>query len=204
MAAGEFTAFWEQPSHPELIQVVKGTRPYAAAAYSLVALPAGAHFARITTATPVPQTTYTSVGTGRDARVELNSDLVYCNHSCAPSLVFDMARREVRVADGRPLRRGDPLTFFYPSSEWDMVQPFRCECGEGVQVCLGVVAGASNIDPLVLSRYWLNDHVRELLAEKMGAESTQQEREKQQVGSAGLTAPARTGGERVVEEQVAV
>ncbi|UNI22412.1 hypothetical protein JDV02_008303 [Purpureocillium takamizusanense] len=163
----EFTPFWEQPSHPGLIRVVKGSRPYTAAAYSLVSLPAGAHFAAITTATSVPHTTYTSVATGSDSRIELNSDLVYCNHSCRPSLVFDMTRFEVRVADDRPLGVGDALTFFYPSTEWDMVQPFSCECGAGDGVCLKRVAGASAIDPeVLLARWWLNEHVRALATEK--------------------------------------
>ncbi|GJN81944.1 hypothetical protein PLIIFM63780_005480 [Purpureocillium lilacinum] len=166
----EFTPFWEQPSHPGLIQVVKGNRPYTSAAYSLVLLPPGALFAHITTATTVAHTTYTSVATGSDSRIELNSDLVYCNHSCQPSLVFDMARLEVRVSDDRPLRPGDALTFFYPSTEWDMVQPFRCECGADDGVCLGRVAGASVVEPqLLMARWWLNEHVRDLVADKMQA-----------------------------------
>lgn len=167
----EFTPTWEQPSHPEHINVVKGDEPYTAAAYSLVSLPAGSLFAKIKTATPVPKNTYTSVANGADSRIELNSDLVYCNHSCDPSLVFDMARFEVRVVDHRPLAVGDALTFFYPSSEWDMVQPFQCNCGSGAK-CLGMISGSSRIEPLVLSRYWLNDHVVEQIAKVQMLKST--------------------------------
>ncbi|PHH93340.1 hypothetical protein CDD83_7125 [Cordyceps sp. RAO-2017] len=161
----ELTPFWQQPSHPDRIKVVKSPEAFSSAAYSLVSLPAGALFARITTATAAEQTTYTSVATGRDSRIELNSDLVYCNHSCSPSLVFDMARFEVRVADDRPLTAGDALTFFYPSSEWDMVQPFECQCGAGAK-CLGVIAGASKLEPSKLAGYWLNDHIRQLAADR--------------------------------------
>ncbi|KJZ69530.1 hypothetical protein HIM_11072 [Hirsutella minnesotensis 3608] len=155
----ELLPSWEQPSHPDRLKIVKGDQPYKAAAYSLVSLKAGALFAKITTATLVKHTTYSSVATGKDSRIELNSDLVYCNHSCSPSLIFDMTRFEVRVLDNRPLNVGDPLTFFYPSTEWEMVQPFHCECDAGAE-CLGFIEGASTIAPSVLAKYWLNKHIQ--------------------------------------------
>lgn len=161
----EFAPSWQQPSHPDRLQVVQGDQPFQSSARSLVALPAGALFAKITTATHVDQTTYTSVADGRNSRIELNSDLVYCNHSCQPSLVFDMTRFEVRVAE-RPLAVGDELTFFYPSTEWTMVQPFQCQCDAGPNRCLGLISGSRDIEPAVLRRYWLNDHVRAPLDEK--------------------------------------
>ncbi|KAB8242433.1 hypothetical protein BDV35DRAFT_366204 [Aspergillus flavus] len=63
-----------------------------------------------------------------------------------------MTRFEVRVSDDRPLTVGDELTFFYPSTEWTMVQPFQCGCGAGLRRCLGRVAGASQIDSLGLRK----------------------------------------------------
>lgn len=40
-----------------------------------------------------------------------------------------MQRWEVRVSeDGEGLKEGDELTFFYPSTEWSMAQPFDCLC----------------------------------------------------------------------------
>ncbi|KAE8151711.1 hypothetical protein BDV25DRAFT_128593 [Aspergillus avenaceus] len=163
----ELTPFWNQPSHPDQLEVVKGDQPYQSSARSLISLPAGALFAKITTATPENSDTYSSVAVGKNARIELNSDLVYCNHSCSPSLVFDMTRFEVRVSDDRALAVGDELSFFYPSTEWTMVQPFKCQCGAGSQ-CIGWIAGASHIPNSVLHRYWLNDHVRQLLDEQSG------------------------------------
>ncbi|OGM49267.1 galactose-proton symport [Aspergillus bombycis] len=159
----EFIPRWQQPSHPDRLLVVKGDQPYTSSARSLVSLPAGAVFAKITTATPGDHDTYTSVATGIGSRIELNSDLVYCNHSCAPSLVFDMTRFEVRVAEDRPLAVGDELTFFYPSTEWAMVQPFQCACGAGLGKCLGRIAGASQIHSSVLREYWLNTHIQQQL-----------------------------------------
>lgn len=109
------------PSHPDRLYVNRSAKAFGSGAYSRIDLPAGALFAKINTATP-GRKAYTTVQTGPDSHIELNSDLVYCNHSCAPSLVFDMARMEVRVVGDRPLKNGDALTFFYPSTEWDMDQ----------------------------------------------------------------------------------
>merc|ERR1712000_278730 len=121
-----------------------------------------AHYSPKSRRRPRLRDTYTSVANGEDSRIELNSDLVYCNHSCDPSLVFDMTNFEVRVSDRRPLVAGDALTFFYPSSEWKMVQPFKCGCNAGA-ACLGYIAGSSQIPSSVLGRYWLNDHIRALV-----------------------------------------
>ncbi|KAA8646755.1 hypothetical protein EYZ11_013303 [Aspergillus tanneri] len=162
----EFIPFWKQPSHPDRLKVVKGDKPYKSSARSLISLPAGSFFAKISTATFVSHDTYTSVANGKGSRIELNSDLIYCNHSCSPSLVFDMTKFEVRVSDDRPLAVGDELTFFYPSTEWTMVQPFECECNAGPGKCLGLIAGASKVDLSVLKRFWLNEHIRQLVQEK--------------------------------------
>lgn len=84
-----------------------------------------------------------------------------------------MGRMEVRVARDRDLKEGDPLTFFYPSTEWEMAQPFRCECGAGEGRCKGWIKGAGWMDGRGLEGYWLNGHVVERLREKgvgMGVE----------------------------------
>ncbi|KAF3911165.1 hypothetical protein AA313_de0208930 [Arthrobotrys entomopaga] len=161
---------FSQPTHPDRILVLTSDAAYKSSAQSLISLPAGSLFAKITTATYVDKRTYTSVATGPNSRIELNSDLVFCNHSCKPSLIFDMIRFEVRVSDERDLRVGDPLTFFYPSSEWSMVQPFDCECGAGVD-CLGYISGARDIDYHILEKYWLNQHIRKLVEEKKNKET---------------------------------
>ncbi|RYP10909.1 hypothetical protein DL764_000345 [Monosporascus ibericus] len=132
-------------------------------AESLVDLPAGSLFARITGVTVGGPATYSSVQAGRDLHVELHSNLLYINHSCAPTLEFDMERMEVRVAHGRDLRKGDVLTFFYPSTEWTMAQPFECWCGAGEGKCLGRVEGAAKLGSEKLRGHRLNRHIREML-----------------------------------------
>lgn len=151
------------PTHPDRLHVNRSAKAFGSGAFSLVDLPAGALFAKITEATP-SRKAWTSVQTGVNSHIELNSDLVYCNHSCAPSLVFDMSRMEVRVVDEHPLRKGDALTFFYPSTEWDMDQPFQCTCNAAE--CRGWICGASKMSPEVLGDYWLNPHIAGLLNER--------------------------------------
>ncbi|PYI11454.1 hypothetical protein BO78DRAFT_393395 [Aspergillus sclerotiicarbonarius CBS 121057] len=152
------------PTHPGLIRIHRSPLPFASGAYSLVSLPAGSLLTKITTATPSKKA-YTSVQTGRDSHIELNSDLVYCNHSCDPTINFDMEKMEIRVVDNRDLKAGDPLTFFYPSTEWEMDQPFECTCGSG-EKCKGWIYGAKNLGPEVLGEYWLNRHIGEIVGER--------------------------------------
>lgn len=79
-----------------------------------------------------------------------------------------MGRMEVRVVADRDLKVGDALTFFYPSSEWDMDQAFACACG--TDKCKGYIKGAKDIKRDELAGYWLNGHIRELLDERDGVE----------------------------------
>jgi hypothetical protein len=152
----------ETPDLATRLYVNRSEKAFASGAVSLVDLPAHALFARITTATPATKA-YTSVQTGEDSHIELNSELVFCNHSCDPSVIFDMAKFEVRVGD-RELKKGDALTFWYPSSEWDMAQPFDCSCGS--VRCKGTITGAKDMDEGVLREYWLNEHIERMLAAK--------------------------------------
>lgn len=73
------------------------------------------------------------------------------NHSCEPNVVFDLSSKDASKWHIRALqdvgvgtaRKGlfcgshsylcvQAVTFFYPSTEWDMDQPFRCICGRPV------------------------------------------------------------------------
>ena len=79
-----------------------------------------------------------------------------------------MQKWEVRVNEEVEggLKEGDELTFFYPSTEWDMSQPFDCLCK--TERCQGRITGAKDMDGKVLAGYWLNKHIEELLDEKAG------------------------------------
>lgn len=151
------------PTHPHSILVERGEEgAFASRAISLKDMPAGEVFEKMSDATKVDKCSYTTVQTSKSGQIELNSDLVFCNHSCDPSLVFDMNKMEVRVIGNRDLKAGQDLTFFYPSSEWDMAQPFDCNCG--ASDCVGTIKGARYLDDKTLSKYWLNQHIKDLLA----------------------------------------
>lgn len=56
------------------------------------------------------------------------------------------------------------LKFFYPSTEWHLAQPFSCLCK--TRSCRGTISGARDMSSPQLDGYWLNQHIRELLAER--------------------------------------
>ena len=45
-----------------------------------------------------------------------------------------------------------------------MAQPFKCRCDAPNEICLGRIKGAETLDKAVLSPYWLNEHIEEMLA----------------------------------------
>jgi SET domain len=149
------------------LHVERSPKAFGSRAVSLIDLPAGSLFLKITKATPATKA-YTSVQTSENTHIELNSDIVFINHSCKPSVVFDMEKMEVRVSADRDLKKNDGLTFFYPSSEWAMAQPFDCTCGE--KECQGIIDGAGNMSEEVVRGYWLNKHIERLLSAKSGRE----------------------------------
>lgn len=149
------------------LHVERSAKAFASRAVSLIDLPAGSLFLKITKATPATKA-YTSVQTSENTHIELNSDIVFINHSCKPSVIFDMERMEVRVSSARDLKKGDALTFFYPSSEWDMAQPFDCKCGE--KECKGIIDGAGKMSEEVVRGYWLNVHIEKLLDARNGGQ----------------------------------
>lgn len=133
---------------------------------SKVDLPAGSLFTPITTHTYVSKPEWSSVQTGREEHIELNSGLLYINHSCQPVLEVDTTKMEVRVANNRDLKAGDDLSFFYPSTEWYCARPFECRCGAGEDVCIGTQQGAYFLSKDKLDQYFINKHILELAAER--------------------------------------
>lgn len=62
------------------------------------------------------------------------------------------------------IKAGDELSFFYPSTEWNMAQGFDCFCG--TPTCRGRIDGAGNMKPEQLEGVFLNSYIREMLEEK--------------------------------------
>jgi hypothetical protein len=80
----------------------------------------------------------------------------FMNHSCEPNAMVDGCGVSA-VTDIEP---GEEITFHYNTTEWEMAEPFDCECGSGG--CEGRVAGYANTSPEARKRIapWLAAHLR--------------------------------------------
>jgi hypothetical protein len=94
----------------------------------------------------------------RDRHTEVGK-LSALNHSCDPNVILDM--ENMLVIACRDIKAGDELTFFYPSTEWEMDAPFICLCG--ASNCIHVVAGARFLPLSTLEHHYLNRHIREMM-----------------------------------------
>ena len=81
--------------------------------------------------------------------------LQYINHSCRPNVFFDT--RAMMLSTVRPILCGEEVTFFYPSTEWKMTEPFDCLCRN--DNCLGRIQGAAYLGHDNLSNYRLSDYI---------------------------------------------
>ena len=104
--------------------------------------------------------TYLTVQTGEDKHIILQPEfLQYINHSCDPNVFFDTTG--MRLLALKEIQPGDELMFFYPSSEWDMTQPFDCFCG--TTKCLHSIKGAAHLSDEETARYKLTDFIQQQL-----------------------------------------
>ncbi|KAH7407313.1 hypothetical protein BKA64DRAFT_412189 [Cadophora sp. MPI-SDFR-AT-0126] len=168
------TPYWKQPSHPSIQEVILPSNPseFTTKSISKISVPPFGLFAKLEfpPCTKADRPTYATVQMGKDEHLNLNSDLVYINHSCEPSLTFDLSPTSLGIFAGpKGLKPGDELTFFYPSTEWDMAQGFDCFCG--AETCRGYISGAKNMSASQLEGMWLNPHIRALLSERDSSSS---------------------------------
>lgn len=90
------------------------------------------------------------------------SFLQYVNHSCAPTCFFDTTSMKFLALED--IAEGDELTFFYPSTEWEMAQPFQCYCANSN--CLGVIQGAAFLPEEILLQYRLTEFISQKLRQQ--------------------------------------
>ena len=81
--------------------------------------------------------------------------LQYTNHSCEPNVFFDTVKMHLITI--KPILQGEELCVFYPATEWDMAQPFHCQCGS--KKCLNIIRGAAKIHPAILQEYRIGDFI---------------------------------------------
>ncbi len=107
---------------------------------------------------------YLTVQTGASKHITLKPQfLQYINHSCAPNVFFNTTTMELVCI--KKIQPGDEFTFFYPSTEWEMAQPFVCNCGS--PACLQLINGASHLSVETLSKYKLTDFIRQQVRQKL-------------------------------------
>ncbi len=98
----------------------------------------------------ISQTRHTEVG-----------KLSALNHSCDPNVILDTENLQMIAC--HDIAEGEELSFFYPSTEWEMDAPFICLCG--ASNCIHVVAGARFLPLSTLENHYLNKHIREMMIE---------------------------------------
>jgi SET domain len=109
------------------------------------------------------QPNYLTVQLGDEEHIELSPQSIqFINHSCSPNVFFNTDI--MKLVCLQPIAPGEEFTFFYPSTEWDMAQRFRCFCGHAN--CLGEIRGAAWIDPAVLSRYTVTAYIKHKLKQR--------------------------------------
>ncbi len=108
--------------------------------------------------------TYLTVQTGADSHITLLPEfLQYTNHSCEPTVFFNTTTMQLVCLQS--MQPGDEFTFFYPSTEWEIAQPFVCNCGSAG--CLQLINGASHLSVETLSKYKLTDFIRQQVRQKL-------------------------------------
>lgn len=87
------------------------------------------------------------------------------NHSCEPNVAFDLSSEDPAEWHVRALKRIEAdkdVTFFYPSTEWEMDQAFECRCG--TPSCLKVIRGAKHLSLGELElRGYVSPWIRQLI-----------------------------------------
>jgi hypothetical protein len=101
-----------------------------------------------------------TVQIGRNKHTHVGK-LAALNHSCDPNVILD-TEKMVMIAR-RDIEKGEELSFFYPSTEWEMNAPFICLCG--ATNCIHVVAGARFLPLSTLENHYLSPHIRDLVIE---------------------------------------
>ncbi len=138
-----------------MLEILNQDSPYGAKLVSLSSFAKGDLIWQFSDYKILSTPTRLTIQIGRDAHIEDLDKLVFINHSCRPNVIVDVKRLACYAAG--EIQADDELAFFYPSTEWDMLNPFVCLCG--APECIRLVVGAKYLTLDVLSRYHLNDHI---------------------------------------------
>ncbi len=102
--------------------------------------------------------TYLTVQVDTNKHITLDPEfLQYINHSCDPNVFFNTSTMELVAL--KEIGPEEEMTFFYPSTEWQMIQSFNCYCGS--PVCIGEIRGAAFLTEEQWKQYRLTDFIQQ-------------------------------------------
>ena len=115
-------------SDHNIAQVWQNIKNNQNALFAMQSYQPGDAIADFSAGTIAAEPTYLTVQVDDNKHITLQPEfLQYINHSCAPNVFFDTTRMELIAL--QEIKQAEELTFFYPSTEWKMQQPFNCYCG---------------------------------------------------------------------------
>lgn len=133
------------------------------ALFALQSFHPGEVIAEFWAGTIAKEPTYLTVQVDVGKHITLQPEfLQYINHSCDPNVFFDTT--QMKVIALKEIAANDELTFFYPSTEWKMTQPFHCYCGS--QHCLGKIKGAAFLPEEIWKKYRLTGFIQQQLVKR--------------------------------------
>lgn len=144
-----------------MLKVEHGGSAYGARLITTRSYSHGELIHRISNPRIVSRPTYQTIQVGPESHIEDLGVAAYLNHSCHPNTLVDTS--DLSVIAARDIAAGEALSFFYPSTEWDMDRPFVCLCG--APECVRIVTGAKYLSVDILGRYFINRHIREMVLE---------------------------------------
>lgn len=159
------------PTHPayrtisnhEIAEVRQKIANDQNALFTLRSFHAGEVIADFSAGTIASEPTYLTVQVDTGKHITLQPEfLQYINHSCEPNVFFDTTA--MKLVALRDLQPNEEMTFFYPSTEWEMTQSFSCYCG--TPSCIGLVRGAAFLPKESWTKYRLSDYIQQQLAKK--------------------------------------
>ncbi len=146
-----------------MLKTARGGRAYGARLITTEPIARGDVIHRITGYSTRPRPTYRTIQIGRETHIEDLGVIVYLNHSCQPNVILNTTTLTLTAV--RDIAAGEELTFFYPSAEWEMARAFVCLCG--APQCVRQIAGAKYLSIDTLSRYFINQHILDLILDTL-------------------------------------
>jgi hypothetical protein len=150
-------------SDHDFAQVRQSSSNQQNALFALQSFQPGEVIADFFAGTIASEPTYLTVQVDVGKHITLQPEfLQYINHSCEPNVFFNTSTMQLVAL--KHIQQEEEMTFFYPSTEWDMTQPFNCYCGHAN--CLGQIRGAAYLNQKQSKQYVLTDFIQQQLAKR--------------------------------------